>query len=227
MVNRQLSYSDNMREYLIASGAAIENEGAVLVSVIEDNTAKVKLSEGKEGEKVVGFSWSNAIIPGTVVASKTETADKAYAAGEFTIALANAVEDSVRAELTKAEDGSVVEAAGELADGVYTLTDAVAEGDTIVVTYRKNLTVAEQTALFGNARPNLNNNLALGSISVIRGNGDMVTDQYDTSADWSEATEAFAGANGLLAPTGTVKVGNITIKPTAGQPWLGVSFNLA
>lgn len=231
MINRQLSFSDNMNEFLIASGASISNEGAVLVSVLEDNMEKVKLSAGEAGEEVVGFAWSNAIVPGTVVATKTESADKAYGAGQFAIALANAVDGSVRAVLTKAEDGTSAVAAGTLADGVYTITGTVAEGDVIVVTYRKDLTVAEQTALFGNARPNLNNNLAMGSISVIRGNGNMITDQFDTSADWSSATHACAGANGLLVPAGEDEektiVGRIILKPTAGNLMLGVAFNLA
>lgn len=226
MISRQLSFSDNMNEHLLASGAEIKNEGAVLVGVLEDNVEKVKLSEGKEGEKVVGFAWSNSIVPGTAVAQKTETADDAYETGVFAVALENAIEGTVRA--TK-EDGTAV--AGTLADGVFTINEAVEAGDTFVITYRKNLTVAEQTALFGNARPNLaNNNLALGSISVIRGNGEIATDQFDTSADWSEATEVSAGANGLLVPAGKggkAVIGRITAKPSAGFQWLRVAFNLA
>lgn len=224
MINRQLSYQDNMRDYAVARGADIKEEGQVLVSVFEDGVEKVQPSAGEEGEKVVGFAWSNCIIPGTIVDTKTEVAEKDFGAGEFTVALANAVEGSVKAEK---EDGTAV--AGTLTDGVWTATDAVAEGDVIVITYRKNLTVNEARALFGDKRANLNTNLALEQISVIRGNGDMVTNQYDTSADWSEATEAAAGANGLLVPAaeGLSTVGRIFIKPTNGQFWLGVSFNLA
>ena len=224
MINRQFSYQDNMREYGIAAGADIKEEGQVLVSVLENGVEMVKPSEGVEGEQVVGFAWSNAIIPGTIVATKTETADDAYEAGVFTVALENAVEGSVAA---KNEAGEAVE--GELADGVWTASDAVEEGETIVITYRKNLTVTEARALFGDKRANLNNNLALNSVSVIRGNGDMWTDQYDTSADWSEAKEAAAGANGLLVPAaeGKTVVGRIIGKPSAANLWLGVSFNLA
>lgn len=223
MINRQLSYQDNMREYGIAAGADIKEEGQVLVSVLENGIEMVKPSEGKDGEKIVGFAWSNAIIPGTIVATKTETADDDYEAGAFTVALENAVEGSIAVTI----NGEA--STGSLADGVFTVSDAVEAGATVVITYRKNLTVNESRALFGDKRANLNNNLALNSISVIRGNGDMWTDQYDTSADWSEATEAAAGANGLLVPAaeGKTTVGRIIGKPSAGQFWLGVSFNLA
>jgi len=225
MINRQLSFSDNMLEYPLASGTEIKNEGAVLVSAIEDNIEKVKLSTGAEGEQVIGFAWANSVVPGQIVATKTESIDDSYEAGAFSVALANAIEGSVRAVK---EDGTAVE--GTLADGVFTVDEALEEGETIVITYRKELTVAESQSMFGSPRPNLaGNNLALGSVSVIRGNGDIVTDQYDTSADWSEAKFAKAGKDGLLVPADSAEgaVGRVTMKPTAGQFWLRVSFNLA
>lgn len=223
MINRQFSYQDNMREYGIAAGADIKEEGQVLVSVLENGIEMVKPSAGTEGEKVVGFAWSNAIIPGTAVVTKTETADDDYEAGAFTVALENAVAGTVAATVNG------VAAAGTLADGVFTLTDAVSAGDVVVIMYRKELTVNESRAQFGDKRANLNNNLALNSISVIRGNGDIWTDQFDTSADWSSATEAAAGANGLLVPAaaGKTTVGRIIGKPEAAKLMLGISFNLA
>lgn len=224
MINRNFTYQDNMREYGIAKGAEIKEEGQVLVSVMEDGFEKVKPSAGTEGEKVVGFSWSNAIVPGTAVDHKVEVAEDDYEAGTFTVTLENAIDGTIAVTI----DG--VAGSGSLSEGTFTVSEAVEKGDVVEFSYRKNLTVYEARALFGDKRVNLfDNNLELGSISVIRGNGDMWTDQYDTSADWSSATEAAAGANGLLVPAGAGKttVGRIIGKPQGDKLFLGVSFNLA
>lgn len=238
MINRQLSYSDDMKERLVASGVTIANEGAVLVSVIEDGIEKVKLSAGESGEKAVGFSWSNSIIPGTVVVSDDKTLPAVTTAAASTIAIANGVAGSFRIVGSTTTSWTLVASAAEVTSsgkffydattGVLTVWNIVA-GEDLAITYRKNLTVIEQQTLYGDVRPNMNAGAFLGQITIIRGNGEMHTDQYDTSVDWSSATDAYTGANGLLtsANTSGVIVGRIVARPSASNKYIGVAFNLA
>lgn len=249
MISRQLSYTDDMKDKPLASGSTVANEGMVLVSVIEDGVEKVKLSTGTAGEKVVGISYSPSIVPGQVVASDDRTLDAVTTASSVSFALADVVTGSLRVVSTVAGVATVqtvAASAAAVAAGTYYYADNTltvwnpTTGADISVTYRKNLTVAEQESLFGNARPNLAGvNAFLGQITVFRGNGEVWTDQYDTTADWSTAVDAVcADAStdttkaGLLAPGATSSetktvVGRIVGRPTATNKFLGIAINLA
>jgi len=238
MINLQLSYSDDMKEKKLAPGVTIANEGTVLVSTLVDGEEKVRPSTGANTDVVVGFAWSNSIVPGTMVVTDEKTIPAIAVAAASTIAIANGIAGSFHivgsttASWTLVANAAAVNAAGKFfydeSTGVLTVWNIEA-GEDITVTYRKNLTVIEQQSLFGDPRPNLGAGDFFEQITVARGNGEIYTDQYDTSVDWSSATVAYTGANGLLtsANTSTIAVGRIISRPSASNKFLGIAFNLA
>lgn len=233
-LNLQKSYTDDSKDRQLAIGVNINSlqEGIALVSVLEDGEEKVKLSEGTEGEKLVGFAYGTWFVPSTMVMTAEASLD-----GEIdTIPLyPNIVAGSIRisgtSTFTAKASADAVAAAGDyfLDATTGTLTVKGTADEAVVISYRRNLTVAEQQTVFGSHSINGNANGMLEQVTVWKGNGEIWTDQFDTSADWSDATVAYTGANGLLTSADTSKcvAGRIIGKPSASNPFLGIAINLA
>jgi hypothetical protein len=234
MLNLQTSYTDDSKDRKLAIGVNPNSlqEGSALVSVIEDGYEKVKLSEGTKDEKLVGFAYGTWFVPSTLVMTASATLT-----GEVdTVQLfPNCVADSIKITGTSTfaakTSADAVAAAGDffLDTATGTLTIKGAENEVVVIAYRRNLTVSEQQTMFGSHSINGNANSLFEQVTVWKGNGEIWTDQYDTSADWSSATEAYTGANGLLTSDNTsgCVAGRIIGKPTASNPFLGIAINLA
>ena len=233
-LNLQMSYTDDSKDRKLAVGVVASSlqEGSVLVSVIEDGFEKVKLSEGTEGEKLVGFAYGTWFNPSTLVMTANATlTGEVDTVQLYPNCVANSINIKGTSTFTAKDSASAVSAAGDyfLDITTGTLTIKGAEDEVVVIAYRRNLTVAESQTLFGTHSINGNANGLLEQVTVWKGNGEIWTDQYDTSADWSEATEAYTGANGLLTSANTSKcvAGRIIGKPTANNPFLGIAINLA
>lgn len=231
-LNLQKSYTDDSKDRLLAVGVNVSSlqEGSALVSVLEDGMEKVKLSEGTSGEKLVGFAYGTWFVPSTMVM----TAEATLTGEVDTVQLyPNCVAGSIKITGTSTFVAKT-SAAGVTAAGDYFLDAATgaltvkgAANEVIVIAYRRNLTVAEQQTLFGSHSINGNANSMFEQVTVWKGNGEIWTDQFDTSADWSEATVAYTGANGLITSDNTgCEAGRIIGKPSASNPFLGIAVNL-
>lgn len=222
---------DDMSDRTVAAGQTVANEGALLIATIENGVEVVGLST-TGSVQVAGFAYNNSLIPGTKVESETKVAP---ATGTLAIqVLPNVIAGTIR---VYNENDAVAYTLGDpsttaTAYSINTTTGLITvgasgAGKTFLITYRRNLTVAEQQTLYGDARFNLGASGVLNAVAMIHGSGLVYTDQYDSSADWSSATQAYAGANGLLAPTGTTVVGRIVSRPSAADKFIGIAFNIA
>lgn len=234
MLNLQTSYTDDSKDRKLAIGVNPNSlqEGSALVSVIEDGYEKVKLSEGTEGEKIVGFAYGTWFVPSTLVMTANATlTGEVDTVQLFPNCVAGSIKITGTSTFTAKTSAEAVTAAGDffIDTATGTLTIKGAENEVVVIAYRRNLTVTEQQTMFGSHSINGNANSLFEQVTVWKGNGEIWTDQYDTSADWSSATEAYTGANGLLTSdnaSGCV-AGRIIGKPTASNPFLGIAINLA
>lgn len=115
------------------------------------------------------------------------------------------------------------------ATGTVGTLSGVAEKDVVRVVYQYSPTMLQIMALQGNILPGGPAGHYLGQVGVIT-RGDVFTDQWDVSADWSTAKGVKAGANGLFVPVAAVADGiqGITIieLPSVGSPFLGLNVNL-
>lgn len=233
-LNLQMSYTDDSKDRKLAIGVNPNSlqEGSVLVSVIEDGFEKVKLSEGAENEKVVGFAYGTWFVPSTLVMTANATlTGEVDTVQLFPNCVAGSISIKGTSTFAAKASADAVAAAGDyfLDTATGTLTVKGVANEVVVIAYRRNLTVTEQQTLFGSHSINGNANSLFEQVTVWKGNGEIWTDQFDTSADWSSATEAASGANGLLIPaaSGKTTVGRIIGKPTANNPFLGIAINLA
>lgn len=234
MLDTARSYSSDLKIRKVTAGQTVKEEGLTLISTLESGVETAGLSTGNAG-LVVGFSSDNSVIP----TEKVEI-EKVVIPATGTLAvtlLPNIVTGSVRVhnDTDNADwtEGTVADAATKYAlnvtNGILTV-GLLGAGDSFTVTYRRKLSNTESQALYGDVRPGLDFNQKNGEVSVMKGQGEIYTDRWDSSADWSAATEAFAGANGMLIPAAGAgsapKAGRIVSKPTASDPFIGIAFNL-
>lgn len=115
------------------------------------------------------------------------------------------------------------------ATGTVGTLSGVAEKDVVRVVYQYSPTMLQIMALQGNILPGGPAGHYLGQVGIIT-RGDVFTDQWDVSADWSTAKGVRAGANGMFVPVADVADGiqGITIieLPSVGSPFLGLNVNL-
>jgi hypothetical protein len=234
MLSMQLSYTDDSKDRLVANGVDIHaiQEGEPLVSVIENNIEKVKPSEGVANELLVGFAYANWFIPNNLVMNETTVLPTTPALTTVQL-YPNVVSGSVKitgtstwALKTTSGDPSV---AGQFkidtTTGVLSVFGAADES--IEITYRRNLSFSEAQTLFGTHLFNGQANEFFEQVTCWKGNGEIWTDCYDTSLDWSSATLAYTGANGKLttATTGCL-AGRIIGRPSSTNKFLGIVINL-
>lgn len=226
------------KEVPVAPGATIANEGAVLKTVLVNGSETVQLVEGVSAtEAIAGFSVNNAIVPGT--ANITETA-LVSSASFVQLSHGNLVAGQVYVyDVTGAAALTIVAAtatpgANEVAvntiAGQLTVAGARA-GHTLQVRYRYTYTAFEQTAILGQRPINMQSNSALGTSTYIRGFGELYTDQYDVTVDFSAVSGVlYAGANGLITTDNSktpIPGSRVVHVPSAADPFLGLTFNLA
>lgn len=219
-LNLQMSYTDDSRERKVVSTADVTSfqEGLALAAEIEGGIEKVKPAAA--GDEVVGFVYGNMFRPN----EKVEIVEVAIdAEGKASVETATPI---------------VAESTGVAVDGVA-LSEGVTEttnkieivsadnaGKIAVVTFKRKLTADEVEILFGSKRINGCPNALFEQVTMMKGNGEIWTDQFDTSADWTSAKYAKAGDNGLI-PSDTATNLRVIGLPTAGLAFLGLAVNLA
>jgi hypothetical protein len=227
------------KEVPVAPTETVEHEGAVIKGILVAGEEAGKLTEGtSNAESIIGFSENSNLIESQRIAFETGAVP---AAGAYTLQLAHGdivsgqirVYDATNAvELTVITTGNP--AAGEvlvsLVSGLLTFNVAKA-GVALQIRYKYNLSQTEST-LFNGERPvNAKANTAQNTITVIRGHGELYTDQYDVTKDFSAVVgNVFAGANGIITTDNAktpIAGSRVVHVPTAADRYLGIAFDLA
>lgn len=222
-------------EVPVAPGHTVDVEGAVLKSIRTNGLENAALTEGTGTEVLIGFSENNNLVPGVEIVTETIIVP---AGGVVSLKHASIVDGTVWAydatnsnPLAPLASGSPTTSQFVLnaIQGVLTLNVGLG-GVTLQVRYKYNMTATEQLMKYGGRPVNMRSNTDVGTITVIRGFGNMFTDQYDTTVDFSTATTLYATASGIVtttAGTNTAIPGARVISvPSAADPFLGFTFNL-
>ena len=205
-INRALTFYDRTKAVPAASGVEITDEGLVMVQVLESGVEHAQPSLGTSANEVIlGFSSNTSYRPTTRVEQESATVP---ATSTYTIQLSKVllVSGSLRVVNTADNSALTVITTGSPSTGEvkvnYTtglLTFNIAQASiNVYVTYRRSLTADEIAYTVRQPAINAGTGNILGLINVIRGNGEISTDMFDTTADYSTATTLYAGANGLV-----------------------------
>lgn len=218
------------KEIPVATGASVHVIGTPLVSVLEGGIEKVKPCEGNASEKVIGFSFGDRLTPLTkgFVASFAIPATapftvfvgrKGLLAGQIAI-----YDDSGSVLLTEGDPANAGEYSVDDDTGIATFNTAQ-KSHNITVTLRYAPT-AEELVMEDNVRiTSVDATEFLGQTGVIL-KGEVFTDQFDASINWSAATAIKTGSGILTDQTGSgaAFACSIIAVPTSGNPYLGIRF---
>lgn len=208
----------------LAAGTGNIGEGLALVAKYENGELRVAPSTGASGEIFVGVSFNNRSIDKTYpVATTRYTADS-----NGLIVLPNAPLPSALKVVDSG--GTALTSAASAATGKYVLkgnTLTVDANLVVDVAYDYSPSVVEALARQGDTWPGIGAVALQGVTGVIEA-GDIQTNQFDPTADWSLKTVKL-GANGRfttggsgVALTGVI----ITQIPVEGGNVLGLRFGL-
>jgi hypothetical protein len=230
-------------EKLVSTGEEITEEGQALVAVLDATTGEetVQVSAGAAATEVfVGWSIRDNASNSTTSVVEELTIP---AATPFTLTLANnnivsgdgtgstaqlyATADGT--DLTNVDEGAAgnEEIAINPATGVVTFNTLQA-GQALVVQYRYNLTVAEARLKFFQRNINNEASTLFSQVGVGMGHGEIFTDQFDATIDWSAAgMDVETGAGGIVTNGGTGAVidARVISVPNVNNPLLGLAFN--
>lgn len=233
MFDRNHSVYSSVRSYDVLAGAVIAAEGQAMVAV--DNGVggiAVKVAAGTSGEKFVGFSRTDNIRVSTEVVVESITIPTGGGVvnlkhGQIVTGSVLAYDVTTAAALTQVVSPP---AAGEcslnLTNGTIEFNTADA-GDVVTVQYRRNLTLEESKLKYRNSLPN---NIAvdyLGVVGVMGGEGQMFTDQFDSSVNFTILQAVKLGANGLTNTGVGTTIGYVTQVPSVSNSMLGVKFTVS
>lgn len=215
------------KEFPVASGNTITAEGLVLVQAFEDGVEKVKPATGADGEIYVGFSYGSLYTPITksiveefivpAAAPFTVTLQHAPLAGQIRVA-----DTSAAVNLTP---GAVSNATEFAVAGNVVSFNASRASHSVQVTYRfaptaLDLMLEDQIQIASFTASDM-----ISSTGTIM-TGDIYTNIFDASVDWSAATEIRMGAGGVVTDqhgTGEVIPGAYVCGiPSAQVPFLGI-----
>lgn len=245
-INRALTFYARSKESKVTSGVEITNEGLVLVQVKENGLETVRPSLGTSAsEVIVGFSANTSLRPTTRVEQEYGVVPSASV---YTIQLSQVLLVTGSLRVVKTSDNTALTVVttgtpntGEVLVNTTTglLTFNVAQaGIEVFVTYRRTLSADELPFTVRQPAINAGGNSATGSISVIRGSGELHTDMFDTTQDYSTATTLYAGVGGLVTSDSTTKTpingSRMITAPSASSTgdlrfgaMIGFAFNLA
>lgn len=218
----------------VTPGASITAEGQILKSVLTQGQETLQPATGAAGEVLVGFAIQRNLRPSTKVVVETLAVNVANG-GTVTLSHSNLVSSTLRVQ-AKGEDvaagttGSTYSV--NLTSGVVTFNAATTAS--VTFTYVYNLTATEADILFKNAPIGSNASSVWGTATAAVGFGEITTDQFDTTKDYTTVTATTnaltAGAAGIITVggNGTVIPGGRVIKtPTSDDPLLTIGFNFA
>lgn len=227
------SYWEDSKEYALADGFAVNEEGGLLTFTAAGSGVAVRPCAGGAGERLAGWAITDAKKVTTWVVVENLTVP----AGGGTVQLQNAnlVSGSVYAYNNTAAAAMTVvggaPASGEIqiavANGTATFNVAQA-GASVKVQYRYNLTLQEIFARFHERSINNRAQDYFGLQSVAKGEGEFFTTMFNTAVAYTINATVYTGANGLITSTaGGTACGYVIRVPEAGYGYLGVKFNFA
>lgn len=209
----------------------------------EDLAAGVSIQEEGQALEYVRAAGKTVVVPST--GSNKNFAGISIARNAPPLTLPMFIEDVItdgKVDLVQAPiDGTVflaiagAPAAEGSSAGQYTIvgTDAVFnaadEGKKVVVQFTYAPTAIEARGILGDAPYGGQSANLEGTIAVVK-RGQIETNMFDTSVDWTDVMFVKLGANGRFVPgTANDRVPNVIVKnsPSAGSPFLLVDLNIA
>jgi len=226
------SYFNDLRERAVAAGAAITEEGQVLVYTdAGDGTLAVQPSAGAASEVVAGFAITDAMKYAT--ATVVEELVIPAAGGNVSLRNTNLIAgDELVFDLTApGAMSSPLAGAGtytlNAAQGILTF-NALDAGHSVRVTYRYTPTLEEVLATEHERSINNRAQDLFSSVAVGAQEGEIFTTMYDTSKAYAVGDDVMSGAGGLAtsAAVGT-KLGFVSQVPGVADGRLGIKYHLA
>jgi hypothetical protein len=233
-------------ERKVATGSTITEEGQLLVATLDATTGEevVAASAATGSEVVVGFSIRDNADNSTTSVVESVTVP---AAGTYSVQLSNnnlvagtandgstsqmrVTRDDTGVALTLV-DGAIAadgQCANEPATGLL-IFNVLQAGLAMTVTYRYNLTVAEARQVFFQRNINNEAGALFGQVGVGHGHGEIFTDQYDATIDWSTAglvPESGAAGTVTNGGTGSTIDARVISVPNVNNPLLGLAFSI-
>jgi hypothetical protein len=228
----------------VLAGSVITEEGVLLASVLDAATGTEKvLPTTGSGDVIAGFAIRDNADNATTSEVESVTVPSsapfevqlrnnnivASTPGDGTTASLSAIQDN-GTQMTNADDSS----GGASSVGVNDVTgllefDGARQGETVVVTYRYNLTVAESRLKFFQRNINNEASTLFGQVGVGQGHGEIFTDQFDATEDWSASVAVKAGAGGIVEGDGGSGVSldaRVISVPNVNNPLLGLAFDI-
>lgn len=221
----------------IAAGITVAQEGILLCSVLESGVEKATIVASPAGtEKVLGFSMLGDAQPAITIAVEDVVAPSS-SPYELSLRNNNLVNGSVRAvvvggsaltiDYTYAGTPPSGTVKVDIVNGKLKFASAQAAAS-VTVTYKYNLTVLQSIQLFGQRFVN-NQNLhaEFSQLEVQTGIGELYTDQFDSSQDYTSSAALTLGANGIITKggSGPALPMQVVHVPDSSNPYLGVRFN--
>lgn len=222
----------------IAAGTTVEQEGLLMVRVIEDGVEKVAIDTSVDGsEEVVGYVKTADSLPDRTSSVEVVTVP-ASGALEVDLRNTNLVSGRVRAQVVSTGQVLTVDNtfAGNTADDQVKVDLAAGRlkfhadeaGEQVKMTYLYDLTLEEAKQRFGERHINNRGLHAIhGVVELGTGIGELYTDQYDPTQDYTSAAALTLGDNGIITKGGAGPAldAKVVSVPSESNPLLGVRFN--
>ena len=251
MLDRSRSRIGRTYEIDVLSTDNVLEEGLALTSVIENNVAKARRSNGVDNTIFLGVSWGDRlgvsaitslpkIITATAGAANSGGAGFARVSLGYTstgtpdMTVINGAGYGAAAPMTPVAIGAGLDTATEYgldADGRSIVVINALAGTQFFIAFRYAPTAVELVQRFGDVIwPQ--SSTQLHRIGVIA-TGDLYTTNFDTSVDWSTidtlatAEVLRAGPNGRFTVNAAGAICRNTMviaAPTAAQPFLGIKI---
>lgn len=222
----------------LAAGTVVDAEGLLMVAVLEDGKEKAGIQAAVAGtEELLGFSQTADSLPERTSAVERVTVP---ATGDLEVDLRNNNLVSARLRAVVVSSGQVLTIdetfAGATADDNVKVDLAAGRakfhadeaGEEVILTYLYDLTRVQAKQIFGERHIN-NQGLhaEFGQIEIGTGIGEIYTDKFDASQDYSAdpvltlINNGYVGVGGA-GPAIPAKVVSV---PSEDNPFLGLRFN--
>lgn len=244
MYDLKLSHASLRLSRAIRTGDIINQEGLVLCSALEDGIEKAALyaSAPGSGVKVLGFSSLADALPTQTSAIESVVVPTSPATLVVGASKANLIQNYIR--VYRVDNAQVLTPdytyAGSPADNTVKIDVAKGlfkfhadeSGKNIIITYLYELTSLQAKQQFGERHIN-NRGLhtdysAFGQMEVLTGIGEIWTDAFDPTQDYTSGAALTVGANGLISMGGSCTIPAVVVGvPSVGAgALLGIRFNL-
>jgi hypothetical protein len=233
----KVSHSSTKYSRMLAPGTVVLQEGCLLCSTLVSGVEQASLVATPVGtEKVIGWAITADSLPTQTAYVDIVTVP---ASGSLIVGLSNAnlvtgsvyaLDQTTNTPYTVSYTFAGTPPSGQVNVDITTgqlKFNAAQAGDTVQVTYLYYLTVTMAQQIFGQR---FFNNQYLeqiyNQITIGAGEGELYTDQFDTSQNWAGGAPITLGPNGTLTIGGAGPVLDAVVVnvPNENQPMLGIRF---